>query len=138
MSDFRHRFGLQLAAASADLLAAHEGDFRARLGVQLTRAAGELAAGRAAPHRAFPARRESAPPVPRPGRAKLKRPFAPGLSLLDFRGRFGVQLTRAAGELAAGRGSLGRPRGADLISLRHPRSPRWRGFPRSAARPRAT
>ena len=41
MSDFRRRFGFQLATASADLVAAREGDFRARFGVQLTRAARE-------------------------------------------------------------------------------------------------
>ena len=46
MSDFRDRFGLQLTAASAALLAADGADFRVRFGLQLTQAAGELAAGR--------------------------------------------------------------------------------------------
>jgi hypothetical protein len=126
MSDFRDRFGLQLAAASAELLAAGEGDFRARFGAQLTRAAGELAAARRP--LAEPARRERrhrAPQMPRPGFPKLRRPFAPGLSLLDFRGRFGFQLTRAAGELAAEHEPFAAPASRERTTRRpHLRLPR--------------
>jgi hypothetical protein len=46
VSDFRDRFGAQLAIAAAELANAREGDFRVRFGVQLTTAANELAASR--------------------------------------------------------------------------------------------
>ncbi len=82
MSDFRDRFGLQLAAASAGLVAASECDFRARLGLQLTRAAGDLAAARRP--LAAPSRRPWAPRVPRFALPRLSRPIAIGLSLTAF------------------------------------------------------
>jgi hypothetical protein len=69
VSDFRDRFGAQLAMAAAELAAAREGDFRVRLGVQLTAAANELAASRAvAPvgSRARPRRRRRLPWLTRP------------------------------------------------------------------------
>ena len=110
MSDFRDRFGAQLAAAAAALGAPSEQDFRMRLGAQLATAAAELAAGR----------QPIAAPAPRRGglgrgrdrgrRGALPRlsdrQLAPGLVLSDFRGRLGLQLTRAAGELAADRHRL--------------------------------
>jgi hypothetical protein len=126
MSDFRDRFGLQLATASAELLAAGEGDFRAHFGAQLTRAAGELAAARRPP--ADPARRERrhwAPQMPRLGFPKPARPVARGLSLLDFRGRFGLQLTRTAGDLAAEHRPLASPASRKRTTRRpHLRLPR--------------
>jgi hypothetical protein len=108
MSDFRDRFGLQLAAASASLLAANSADFRVRFGLQLTGAAGELAAARRP--LGAPARREWALRLPRLGLPPAQRPLARLLALRDFRDRFGLQLTRAAGELAAARrGVAGAP-----------------------------
>jgi hypothetical protein len=76
VSDFRDRFGAQLAMAAAELASAREGDFRVRLGVQLTTAANELAATRGiAPvgGRARPRRRRRLP--------WLTRPIAVGLAL---------------------------------------------------------
>ncbi len=102
MSDFRDRFGLQLTAASAALLAAGAGDFRVRFGIQLTDAAGELAAARRGLAGA-PERRPWALRLPRLGFGPSGRPLARVLGLSDFRVRFGIQLTRAAGELAAAR-----------------------------------
>jgi len=104
MSDFRDRFGLQLAAASASLLAANSADFRVRFGLQLTHAAGELAAVRRP--LGAPARREWALRLPRLGFPPAQRPLARLLALRDFRDRFGLQLTHAAGELAADRRGL--------------------------------
>jgi hypothetical protein len=104
MTDFRDRFGLQLANASAGFVTASESDFRVRLGIQLTRAAGELAAARRP--LAAPSRREPALRLPRLGVPRLSRPLVPGM---DFRARLGLQLTRAAGELAAARRPLAAP-----------------------------
>jgi hypothetical protein len=76
VSDFRDRFGAQLAMAAAELAAAREGDFRVRFGVQLTTAADELAASRGiAPvgGRARARRRRHLP--------WLTRPIAVGLAL---------------------------------------------------------
>jgi hypothetical protein len=120
MSDFRDRFGLQLATAAAGLAAAGESDFRARFGAQLTRAAGELAAARSP--LTTPAARErgeGALRMPRPRLPQLKRPTL-GLSgsAMDFRARFGLQLARAAHELAA---PARRERAARLPRLTLPR-----------------
>jgi hypothetical protein len=104
MSDFRDRFGLQLATASASLVAASAGDFRVRFGIQLTHAAGELAAARGP--LGAPARRGWALRIPRLGFPPAHRPLARVLALRDFRDRFGIQLTHAAGELAAARRGL--------------------------------
>jgi hypothetical protein len=105
MSDFRDRFGLQLTAASAALLGAGAGDFRVRFGIQLTDAAGELAAARRGLAGA-PERRPWALRAPRLGFPLANRPLARVLGLSDFRVRFGIQLTRAAGDLAATRRGL--------------------------------
>ena len=123
MSDFRDRFGLQLANASAGFVAASESDFRVRLGIQLTRAAGELAAARRP--LAAPSRRERALRVPRLGLPGLSRPLVSGRSPIDFRARLGIQLTRAAGELAAARRPLAAPSRRER-ALRIPHVP----FPR--------
>jgi hypothetical protein len=120
MSDFRDRFGIQLTAASASLLAAGAGDFRVRLGVQLTDAAGELAAARRGLAGA-PERRPWALRLPRLGLGPAHRPLARVLGLSDFRVRFGIQLTRAAGELAAARRGLA---GAPERAAWRPRVPR--------------
>jgi hypothetical protein len=101
MSDFRDRFGLQLANASASLVAASAGDFRVRFGIQLAHAAGELAAARRP--LGAPARHGWALRKPRLGFPPANRPLARFLALRDFRVRFGIQLTHAAGELAAAR-----------------------------------
>ena len=103
MSDFRDRFGVQLAAAAAALGVASKQEFRVRYGAQLAIAAAELAAGRqpiaaAAPQRVRLGRGRRGG-VPRLG----DRQLAPGLVLADFRARFGLQLTRAAAELTADR-----------------------------------
>jgi hypothetical protein len=84
MSDFRDRFGWQLATASAGLVAVSESDFRVRLGIQLTRAAGELAAARRP--LAAPSRRERALRLPRGSVPRISRPIAVGLSLTAFAG----------------------------------------------------
>jgi hypothetical protein len=103
MSDFRDRFGAQLAAAAAALGAAAEDDFRVRFGAQLATAAAELAGGRE-PVAAPLARRSGLGRGRRGGLPRLgERQLAPGLVLADFRARFGLQLARAAGELAANR-----------------------------------
>jgi hypothetical protein len=88
-----------------------------RFGAQLAIASAELAAGRQplaapAPRRAAfgRGRRRGLPRLP-------ERQLAPGLVLADFRARFGLQLTRAAGELIAGRRRLP----ARLRSRRWPR-----------------
>jgi hypothetical protein len=104
MSDFRDRFGIQLSAASAALVAAGAADFRVRFGIQLTNAAADLAAARRP--LAAPARRAWALRIPRLGFPPANRPLARVLGLGDFRARFGIQLTRAAGELAAARQGL--------------------------------
>jgi hypothetical protein len=81
VSDFRNRFGAQLAMAAAELAKAREGDFRVRLGVQLTTAANELAASRGiAPvgGRARARRRRRLP--------WLTRPIAVGLALVAVGG----------------------------------------------------
>jgi hypothetical protein len=100
VSDFRDRFGAQLAAAAKALGAAPEADFRLRFGTALAIASAELAAGRQPI--AAPAGRRG-----RLGRGRIPRlgdrQLAPGLVLADFRARFGLQLTRAAGELTADR-----------------------------------
>ena len=103
MSDFRDRFGVQLAAAAAALGVASKQEFRVRYGAQLAIAAAELAAGRqpiaaAAPQRVRLGRGRRGG-VPRLG----ERQLAPGLVLADFRARFGLQLTRAAAELTGDR-----------------------------------
>jgi hypothetical protein len=103
MSDFRDRLGRELTAASTKLVATADADFRARLGAQLTQAAGALAAARRA--RAA-ADRESAPLIGRLGLPEPAQPPLPGLSASDFRARLGVQLRRAAAELAAARRPL--------------------------------
>jgi hypothetical protein len=120
MSDFRDRFGLQLAAASAALVAADGSDFRVRFGLQLTQAAGELAAARR-PLAAL-AGRERAPRLPRLGFPPAPRPLARILALGDFRERFGLQLTRAAGELAATRRGLAAAPERRAWGLRVPRA----------------
>ena len=101
MSDFRDRFGVELSAAAASLAGAPEADFRARLGVQFAAAAAELAAG-------YEALAPAAAASTLRGRARRRRPrlLAPGLARVDFRGRFGVTLSRSAAELA-GRGVPG-------------------------------
>lgn len=121
MSDFRDRFGEQLAAAAAALVAAPQADFRERFGVQLALAAGELAAA----HRR---ERLAAPPsrslsrlrvrtwLPRPPQRRL----APVLVFADFRGRFGAQLSAAAAELAAARRPLAVARRRRLPWLTRP------------------
>ncbi len=117
MSDFRDRFGAQIAAAAAALGAASEEDFRVRFGAQLASAAAELASGRAP--LATPAGRRGGAHRGR-GRGRLPRlgdrQLAPGLVLADFRARFGLQLTRAAGELSVDRRRL-------PAAGRHPRWP---------------
>ena len=104
MSDFRDRFGAQLAAAATALGAAPEGDFRVRFGAALAMASAELAAGRQPIATPAPAGRRGL------GRGRLprlgERQLAPGLVLADFRARFGLQLTRAAAELTAERRRL--------------------------------
>jgi hypothetical protein len=107
VSDFRDRFGEQLAAAASALAPAPQADFRARFGAQLAAAAGELAATRAplgagAPAAGVHGRHRLRLP------ARLRRPLAPGfgLGISDLRVRFGLQLAGAAAELAA----RGRPR----------------------------
>jgi hypothetical protein len=120
MSDFRDRFGLQLAAASATLVAADGSDFRVRFGLQLTRAAGELAAARRP--LAAPVGRERAPRLPRLGFPPAPRPLARILAVGDFRERFGLQLTRAAGELAATRRGLAAAPERRAWGLRVPRA----------------
>jgi hypothetical protein len=120
MSDFRDRFGIQLAAASAALVAADGSDFRVRFGLQLTQAAGELAAARR-PLAAL-AGRERAPRLPRLGFPRAPRPLARILALGDFRERFGLQLTRAAGELAAARRGLAAAPERRAWGLRVPRA----------------
>jgi hypothetical protein len=101
VSDFRDRFGAQLAASAASLLAAREADFRARLGAQLAVAANELAGAR----QSVPA------PASRGWLPRLRRrPLAPGLALADFRARLGLQLANAAAELAGARRPLARVR----------------------------
>jgi hypothetical protein len=120
MSDFRDRFGIQLAAASAALVAADGSDFRVRFGLQLTQAAGELAAARR-PLAAL-AGRERAPRLPRLGFPRAPRPLARILALGDFRERFGLQLTRAAGELAATRRGLAAAPERRAWGLRVPRA----------------
>jgi hypothetical protein len=107
MSDFRDRFGLQLAAASAALLAADGADFRVRFGLQLTQAAGELAAARRP--LAAPARRARAWRLPRLGFPPAPHSLARMLAGGDFRERLGLQLTGAAGELASARRGLAAP-----------------------------
>lgn len=108
MSDFRDRFGAQLAASAAALLAAPEADFRMRFGAQLAIAATELA--RARQPLEAPATRRAASgrhgwlPWPR------ERRLVPGLELADFRARFGLQLASAAAELAGARKPVGRVR----------------------------
>ena len=93
MSDFRHRFGRQLADAARRLVAdGAPRDFRDRLGAQLTAAAAELASARA------PARATRA-------RVRWRRPVAAP----DFRARFGGQLALAAAGLAAERAPLAAP-----------------------------
>jgi hypothetical protein len=107
VSDFRARFGAQLALAAAALNAPVESDFRARFGAQLALAAAELAGART-PATAAPAGLGGAR-APRRFLPGLRpRRLAPGLELADFRVRFGLQLTRAAGELAASRRPLAR------------------------------
>src|ERR1019366_3095098 len=105
MSDFRDRFGVQLTATSAALVAAGAADFRVRFGIQLTNAAADLAAARRP--LAAPARREWALRIPRLGFPPANRPLARVLGRSDFRARFGIQLTRAAGDLATARRGLG-------------------------------
>jgi hypothetical protein len=104
VSDFRDRFGEQLAAAAASLAAAPQTDFKARFGAQLAAAAGELAAARAplgsaAERAGIRERRRLRLPALR------RAPQAPGLGLglADFRVRFGIQLASAGAELAARR-----------------------------------
>ncbi|HXR13437.1 MAG TPA: hypothetical protein VN740_02175, partial [Solirubrobacteraceae bacterium] len=115
MSDFRDRFGAELAAAATALLAAAEEDFRVRFGAQLTTAAGQLAAGRAPLAEPEPEARRGASARGRPRRGGLRglpeRQLAPGLVAADFRARFGLALSRAAAELADDRRrSPARPR----------------------------
>jgi hypothetical protein len=108
VSDFRDRFGEQLAAAAAALAAAPEADFRARFGAQLAIAAGELAAGRR------PLAAPAARPEPFRGRLRLPRlrgrSWVPGLAPADFRARFGLQLASAAADLARARRRVLPPR----------------------------
>ena len=104
MSDFRDRFGVQLTAASAALVAAGAADFRVRFGIQLTNAAADLAAARRP--LAAPARREWALRIPRLGFPPANRPLARVLGRSDFRDRFGIQLTNAAADLASARRGL--------------------------------
>jgi hypothetical protein len=84
MSDFRDRFGVQLAAASAQLVAVGASDFRVRLGIQMTRAARELAAAGAP--LGMPARPTARLRLPRRLLPRLSRPIAVGLSLTAFAG----------------------------------------------------
>jgi hypothetical protein len=80
VSDFRDRFGAQLAMAAADLALARQGDFRVRLGAQLAVAADELAAARRGAARGDRAagRRRRLP--------WLTRPIAVGLALTALGG----------------------------------------------------
>ena len=118
MSDFRDRFGLQLAAASAALLAADGADFRVRFGLQLTQAAEELAAARRP--LAAPARREWWLRLPRLGFPPAPHALAQMLAGGDFRERLGLQLTRAAGELATAGRDLAAPPERRSFGLRVP------------------
>jgi len=100
VSDFRDRFGEQLAAAAAAFADAPQADFRARFGAQLAAAAGELAgAGLPAPAARARIRKRRRLGVPALRRRGLTPGF--GLGVADFRVRFGLQLASAAGELAA-------------------------------------
>ena len=119
MSDFRDRFGLQLTAASAALLAADGADFRVRFGLQLTQAAGELATARRP--LAAPARREWSLRLPRLGFPPAHHGLARMLAGGDFRERLGLQLTRAAGELATPRRGLASAPERRSFGLRVPR-----------------
>jgi hypothetical protein len=119
MSDFRDRFGLQLTAASAALLAADGADFRVRFGLQLTQAAGELAAARRP--LAAPARRARSLRLPPLGFPPAHHALARMLAGGDFRERLGLQLTRAAGEQAAARRGLAAAPERRGFGLRVPR-----------------
>jgi hypothetical protein len=119
MSDFRDRFGLQLTAASAALLAADGADFRVRFGLQLTQAAGELAAARRP--LAAPARRARSLRLPPLGFPPAHHALARMLAGGDFRERLGLQLTRSAGELAAARRGLAAAPERRGFGLRVPR-----------------